>query len=86
MTLDSEHARVTAAKSAPMIVSGNRARAHSIGAFAAGALATGAVAFGAVAIGRLAVGALALRRGHVTTLVVDDLTVGRLRIRELIRE
>jgi len=59
-------------------------RSAAAGALAIGALAVGATAVGALAIGRLAVGALALRRGRVRSLEVDELTVGRLHIRELV--
>ena len=58
-------------------------RAASIGAVAIGALAFGAAAIGALAIGRVVIGALALKRGHVRSLAVEDLLVGRLHIREL---
>jgi hypothetical protein len=56
--------------------------ASSAGAVAFGAFALGATAVGALAIGRLAVGSLALRRGHVRTLTIDDLQIGRLLVRE----
>jgi hypothetical protein len=39
-----------------------------------------------LAIGRLAIGALALKRGSVRSLKVDDLAIGRLRVRELVGE
>jgi hypothetical protein len=58
-------------------------RAASVGAVAIGALAFGAAAIGALAIGRVVIGALALKRGHVRSLAVEDLRVGRLHIREL---
>jgi hypothetical protein len=63
-----------------------RAGPTAVAALAIGAFATGALAVGALAIGRLAVGALSLRRGHVRSFVVDDLEVGRLRVRELVVE
>ena len=37
-----------------------------------------------VAIGRLVVGAFALKRGHIRSLTVDELHVGRLDVRELL--
>ncbi len=52
----------------------------AVGALAVGAVAFGAVAFGALAVGRLAIGRLALRSGHARRLVIDDLTVVRLRV------
>lgn len=55
------------------------------GLVAVGALAIGAVAFGALAVGRLAIGRLALRSGHARRLVIDDLTVVRLRVLEVVR-
>ena len=57
--------------------------AVAVGAFALGAFAIGALAIGAIAIGRLAVGAFVLKRGHVRSLVVEDLDVLRLHVREL---
>ena len=56
----------------------HRFRAVAGSAAAIGACAIGATAFGAVAIGRLAVGAFAARRGHIRTLTIDHLNVGRL--------
>jgi quinol monooxygenase YgiN len=55
----------------------------AIGAAATGAIALGAFAVGAMAIGRLAIGALAVKRGRVRTLSLDDVTIGRLSVREL---
>ncbi len=55
------------------------------GLMAVGALAVGAVAVGALTIGRLAIGRLALRSGHARRLTIDDLTVVRLRVIEVIR-
>ncbi len=52
---------------------------------AVGALAVGAVAVGALSIGRLALGRLALRSGHARRLTIDDLTVVRLRVIEVVR-
>jgi hypothetical protein len=51
--------------------------AVTAGAVALGALAIGAIAIGSLVIGRMAVGKLRLR--HV---VIDDLTVRRLRVLE----
>jgi hypothetical protein len=59
------------------------ARAATVRAVAFGALALGAAAIGALAIGRLVVGTLSLRRGHVHALVVDELHVGLLHVREI---
>jgi hypothetical protein len=53
-------------------------------ATAVGALAVGVTALGLIAIGRLAIGSMVLRSGHVRRLVVDDLTVGRLRVVETV--
>ena len=55
------------------------------GLMAVGALAVGAVAFGAVALGRLAIGRLALGSGHARRVVIDDLTVVRLRVLDVVR-
>ncbi len=66
-----------------MAIGAAAAGATSLGALAIGALATGALAIGALAIGRLAIGGLALKRGSVRTLSIDDVTIGRLRVREL---
>lgn len=55
------------------------------GLMAVGALAVGAVAFGALAVGRLAIGRLALRSGHARRLVIDDLTIVRLRVVDAVR-
>jgi len=57
-----------------------------LGAIAAGAIAIGAYAVGALAIGRIAVGALTLRRGRVRSLRLDEVSVGRLEIRELVAD
>lgn len=55
------------------------------GLMAVGALAVGAVALGALAIGRLAIGRLALRSGHARRLTIDDLTIVRLRVLDVVR-
>lgn len=57
--------------------------AMAIGALAVGAIAVGALALGALAVGRLAIGGLSLRTGHAKHLLIDDLTVVRLRIVEV---
>ena len=57
--------------------------AAAAGAMSLGALAIGAMAIGTLAIGRLAIGALALKRGSVRTLSIDNVTIGRLGVREL---
>lgn len=56
----------------------------AVGLMAVGALAVGAVAVGSLAVARLAVGRLALRSGHVRRLAIDDLTVVRLRVLEVV--
>lgn len=61
-----------------------RTGAMAVGALAVGALAVGAVALGTLAIGRLAVGGLALGTGRARRLTIDDLTVVRLRIVEVV--
>jgi hypothetical protein len=68
-----------------------QAGAIALGAVAAGALAIGAVAIGSVALGRLGVGEVLLRRGraqraHVTHFTIEELTVGRLLVREFDRD
>jgi hypothetical protein len=59
--------------------------ALALGVAAAGAIAVGAVALGALAVGRLAVGRLALRSGHARRVVIDDLTIVRLRVLDAVR-
>jgi quinol monooxygenase YgiN len=56
----------------------------ALGAMAAGAMAIGAYAVGAFAIGRLAIGALALGRGRVRSLRLEDVSIARLEVRELL--
>lgn len=58
--------------------------AMATGAYAVGALAIGALAVGAFAIGRLAIGALTLRHGRVRSLLLDDVSIARLEVRELV--
>jgi hypothetical protein len=55
--------------------------ATALAVFGIGALSIGALALGAVAINRLAI-----RSGKIKRLAIDDLEVGRLRVKELIRE
>ena len=72
-----------------------RAGALAIGAAATGALAIGALAVGALTIGRLSIGRsalgdLLLRRGRagrveMQALVIEELIVGRLTVREFLR-
>jgi len=72
-----------------------RAGALAIAAAATGVLAIGALALGALAIGRLsvgrsAIGDLLLRRGRarrveMQVLVIEELIVGRLTVREFLR-
>ena len=58
-----------------------RARgANAFPAIAAGALAIGALAIGALAIGSLVIGRLAVGRLRLKHVVIDDLTVRRLRV------
>jgi hypothetical protein len=75
----------------------DRRAARAVGAQAFGAqafgatTAAGAVAVGALSVGALAIGALAIRRlrvrdAHLHAVEIDDLSVGRLRVRELIVE
>jgi catechol 2,3-dioxygenase-like lactoylglutathione lyase family enzyme len=54
----------------------------ALGALAAGAVAVGAVALGALAIGSLALGRLVVGRSRFRRLTIDDLEVGRLRVRK----
>jgi len=56
--------------------------ASATGSWVVGALAMGALALGAVAIGALAIGRLNVRHARFGRLVVDDLTVRRLRVLE----
>jgi PPOX class probable F420-dependent enzyme len=58
----------------------------ALGQMSAGAMAAGAAAFGAVAIGALAIRALAVKRGKIGHLSIDELEVGRLRVREPVIE
>lgn len=55
------------------------------GLVAVGALAVGALAVGALSIGRLAIGRLALGSGHARRVTIDDLTVVRLRVIEVVK-
>ena len=57
----------------------------STGLMAVGALAVGALAVGALTVGRLAIGRLALRSGHARRLTIDDLTIVRLRVIEVVK-
>ena len=56
----------------------------ALGAMATGAMAIGAYAVGALAIGRLAIGALTLRHGRVRSLLLDEVSVAHLEVRELV--
>ena len=49
---------------------------------AIGAAAFGAIAVGALAIGRLALGRMTVKKARFQALEVDELTVGKLRVRE----
>jgi hypothetical protein len=49
-------------------------------AIAAGALAVGALAIGALAIGSLVIGRMAIGKLRLRHVVIDDLTVRRLRV------
>lgn len=71
----------TATKFPARAPAGHVSRA-AIGKVALGAFAIGAVACGAAAIGALAVGRLAVRRARFGKLEVDELTVGRLRLKD----
>ena len=71
-----EVAAVRGGRSAP--------RRVALGAMATGAMAIGAFAVGAFAIGRLAIGALTLRHGRVRNLSLEEVSVGRLEVRELV--
>ena len=55
------------------------------GLMAAGALAVGALTLGSLALGRLAIGQLTLRSGRARRMRIDDLTVVRLRVIEIVR-
>ena len=58
-----------------------RARAAiAFPAIATGALAVGALAIGALAIGSLVIGRMAVHRLRLRYVVIDDLTVRRLRV------
>jgi hypothetical protein len=48
----------------------------------AGALAVGAVTVGALAIGRLAVGRFVLKSGEIDLLLINELQVNSLRVKE----
>jgi hypothetical protein len=56
--------------------------ATSMIALAIGAAAFGAIAIGALAIGRLALGRVTVKKARFQALEVDELTVGKLRVRE----
>jgi hypothetical protein len=58
--------------------------AMAVGASAIGAIAVGAVAFGAIAIGALVIRRLAGNHSHFKRLDIDELTVRRLRVGELL--
>lgn len=58
----------------------------AIGATSLGVLAVGATAVGAVAVDALAIRVLAVRRGKIGSLDIEDLEVGRLRVRTLVVE
>ncbi len=60
----------------------NAVPAVSLLALALGAAAFGAVAIGALAIGRLVVGRLVIKKARFGALVVDELTVRKLRVFE----
>ena len=62
--------------------SASRRPAAALGALAVGALATGAAAVGALAVGRLAIGVLGVKRGHIDSLEIERLDVGRLRVED----
>jgi hypothetical protein len=51
-------------------------------ALALGVAALGALAIGAIAIGQLAIGGLVVGRARFRSVVIDDLTVRRLRVIE----
>ena len=60
------------------------ARAHLLSAEGAGALvlvAVGALAIGALAIGALAIGRMNVGRGRFRVLDIDELNIGRLRLK-----
>jgi hypothetical protein len=60
--------------------------ATALAAVSVGALSIGALAIGALAIGRLVVKRFAAKNGTIDRLVIQELEVGRLRVRELITE
>ena len=60
--------------------------AMAAGAFAIGALAVGAIAIGALAIGRLAIKRLTVQQSRFKKLEVDELSLGTLRVKEIIME
>lgn len=55
------------------------------GLMAVGAIAVGALALGSLAIGRLAIGQLALRSGRARRLGIQELTVVRVRVLDVVR-
>jgi hypothetical protein len=65
-------------RSTPPIRRGRAALA--LPAIATGALAVGALAIGALAIGSLVIGRMAVGRLRLKHVVIDDLTVRRLRV------
>ena len=61
-----------------------RVSAAAMGALAIGSFAVGAFAIGALAIGRLAIGRLAVYKGSLASLDVKELSLGRVRVNELL--
>ena len=58
----------------------------SFSAVAAGALAIGALAIGVLAIGSLVIGRMVVGRLRLKQVIIDDLTVRRLRVLDRNRE
>ncbi len=58
----------------------------ALGSTGVGVVAAGAAAFGVVAIGAIDLMAIAVKRGKIGRLFIDELEVGRLRVRESIAE
>jgi hypothetical protein len=58
--------------------------AHAISGFALGAFAVGALAIGALAISRLSAHRVIIAKGRLRSLEIDELTVGRLHVGQLI--
>jgi hypothetical protein len=65
-------------------IGGAAVGANALGALAVSAFALGAFAVGALAIGALAIGKLKVGKTDLRSVSIDDLTIGRLQVRDLV--